>query len=100
MKDLGYEQFYTLFGDNTFRKYRSTGAIAKGTYAIETIDNRQYAVLEIKESQEQGKDMPIVASCTQNRLYLYLEGGKLHDNNLACDIGLHIYRKTTPSGSK
>ncbi len=95
--ELGYEQYYTLFADYTFRKFRSTGAIVTGSYALEEIEGKLYAVLEVKESKGQDNHLPVGASCTVNKLYLYLDGGKLHDNNLACDIGLHIYRKITPA---
>jgi hypothetical protein len=95
--ELGYEEYYTLFEDYTFRKFRSTGAIVTGSYTLEEIENKLYAVLDVEKQLGQDNGIPVGASCTKNRFYLYLDSGKLHDNNLACDIGLYIYRKTIPS---
>jgi hypothetical protein len=91
--ELGYEEYYTLFEDYTFRKFRSTGAIVTGSYTLEERENKLYAVLDVEKQLGQDSGIPVGASCTPNRFYLYLDSGKLHDNNLACDIGYYIYKK-------
>jgi hypothetical protein len=93
-KTLEYQQYYTLSADSTFRKFRSTGEEATGTFTKEIWDGKSYIVLEFLEIREPAGGFPITASCSPGRTYLYLDAtGTLSDNNLACDVGNFIYKR-------
>ncbi|WP_242916129.1 hypothetical protein [Pontibacter liquoris] len=92
--ELTYQQYYTLSADSTFRKFRSSGEEATGTFTRKYRDGKNYIALEYLDVKEQKGGFSIAASCSPNQTYLCLNpDGTLSDNNLACDVGNDIYKK-------
>lgn len=93
-KTLEYQQYYTLSADSTFRKFRSTGEEATGTFTKKYWDGKPYFEMEFLEIRELAGGFSIASSCSPGKTYLYLDAnGTLSDNNLACDAGNFIYKR-------
>lgn len=76
---LEYQEYYEFFDSGKFRKYRSTGQEASGSYEKEILSDGEYYKLVYNEGESHLKE-----SCGENE-FLKLENGTLNGGSLPCD---------------
>lgn len=91
---LPYQEIYEFNADNTFRKYRTDGWVATGTYAKKQLEEQNYF-----EAAFEKQDLS--SGCTAGKAYLQqLESDLLIEDNLACDGPKLYYQRVKDEEEK